>query len=349
MKPGIQYIPFLPLFKFAVSIKNVLYDKKVIPQGKLPVPVISIGNIVAGGSGKTPFTIYLAGLLKQTNIKPAILSRGYGRKSTGFVLVSDGNVVENDVAITGDEPNMIARMLPGVPVAVCEDRIKGGIELFNRFHPDVILLDDAFQHRRLARDMDIVLHPAYSDYKYRWMLPVGYLREPLSAFNRSHLIILTHGTESQYEKLEKRITGFLNRQIPIYRLQYKYQLVPLLSDDYNLENIQKSKINAMAVTGIANPEQFFEQCRQKNIHLKDTLSYPDHYFFSEEDILRWEKKAQESGVSDIIVTRKDAVKLSLLNHKTSLRILVLDQIVHVNDENLFLSRLLDLLSIGAFK
>ena len=158
---------------------------------KLPTKVISIGNITTGGTGKTPAVIFLTKTLSKKGIKCAILSRGYGRKTAGTQLVTDGGAVVTDWRNFGDEPSLMAKSLPGIPIVVDSKRHRGGMFLIDNFNPEVILLDDAFQHRRIERDLDIVLingKDKRSDYR---LLPFGLLREPLSSLKRADALIFT--------------------------------------------------------------------------------------------------------------------------------------------------------------
>ena len=175
--------PVSALFSAVVAARNALYDRGILQQRRLLRPVISIGNLSVGGAGKTPFVIMLAELLRQAGVRVDVLSRGYGRTSSGVLVVDAGG----DARRFGDEPLLIARRLPDVPVIVGESRYQAGLEAERRFQTDVHLLDDAFQHRRLARDFDIVLL-SRRDLQDR-LLPSGLLREPLSSIARAGAVI----------------------------------------------------------------------------------------------------------------------------------------------------------------
>ena len=169
--------PFSILYGLVIEIRNGLFDLGILRSVKFPVPVISVGNITAGGTGKTPFTIYLAYLLKKHFSTIAIVSRGYGRKSRGMQLVSDGQQILLDPSHAGDEPYLIAVHLPDCLVAVSEERSVAVNYLMDNYKPDLILLDDAFQHRQVKRDIDIVLVPVKETYTSKFILPTGNLRE----------------------------------------------------------------------------------------------------------------------------------------------------------------------------
>ena len=169
--------------------RNFFYNLGFFVSRKLPCKVVSIGNLSVGGTGKTPFVLFLANTLKATGLKVAVLSRGYKRKSAGTLVVSDGNAVQSDLENSGDEPFMLANKLKGIPVVVDENRYRGGQLICNEYNPDVILMDDAFQHRRVFRDVDIVL--INSNHRRPKLLPYGLLREPLRNIKRADAVIFT--------------------------------------------------------------------------------------------------------------------------------------------------------------
>ena len=186
-----RYLLFpLALFYWgAVLWRNLFYTIGFFVTRRLPVPVISVGNLTVGGTGKTPAVIYLAQKLQENGFKPAVLSRGYGRNTTGTVVVSDGSKSLGGYEEGGDEPYLMANRLSGIPVVVDELRYRGGCFIVENFHPDVILLDDAFQHRALARDLDIVLLNSQDSPEAYKMLPYGKLREPPFHLRRADVLI----------------------------------------------------------------------------------------------------------------------------------------------------------------
>src|SRR5208282_5230691 len=224
--------PLTGLYTAAAALRNTLFDRGVLSSRRLEQPVVSVGNLSVGGSGKTPFVIALGELLKGRGIRFDVLSRGYGRKSRGVLVVKpDGNAAE-----FGDEPLLIARRL-GIPVVVGESRYAAGRVAERKFQPRLHILDDGFQHRSLARDFDIVLM-AERDFDDR-MLPSGRLREPLSSLARADAIVLPAGLAADHPAL---------RQKPIWRMER--------------EVVLPSTPSAPVVfCGIARPEQFFAQVR----------------------------------------------------------------------------------------
>ncbi len=183
--------PLTGLYGLAIEIRNLLYDKRCIKTSKFDIPVISVGNLTVGGTGKTPFVIYLAQYLKESSLSVGIVSRGYGRKTKGTVIVHDGKSILSSHDESGDEPWLIASALKSVPVIVDEDRTQGIQTLIDKFPVDVVLLDDAFQHRRAGRDLDILLINSRESSGNYHLLPGGKLREPLRQSRRASLIVHT--------------------------------------------------------------------------------------------------------------------------------------------------------------
>jgi tetraacyldisaccharide 4'-kinase len=273
--------PLSALFGAGVEIRNHLYDRGTFRANRLQAPVISVGSISAGGAGKTPFLIMLGEHLKQRGLSFDVLSRGYGRKTTGVMLVDP----EGSPNEFGDEPLLIARKL-GVPVIVGEDRYAAGQFAEGKFGPQAHLLDDGFQHRQLARDFDIVLlterdlHDA--------LLPVGRLREPLSSLTRASAIVLMEGViPEQVPRREEQSVWRVSRII-----------VPPETSD-----------TCFAFCGIARPQSFFAQLRNAGIRLLGTHEFRDHHLYSPPDVELLLRLRQESGATAFITTEKDEVNL----------------------------------------
>ncbi|MBU1715214.1 MAG: tetraacyldisaccharide 4'-kinase [Proteobacteria bacterium] len=181
-----------PLYSAVMRLRAFCYRVGIFSRYQLPVPVVSIGNLTMGGTGKTPMVIHVAKLLQNQNNKVVILSRGYGGKATGQVnIVSDGVEILLDAATAGDEPRLLADTLSGVPVLTGAKRTVTGRYAVENFGPGVVLLDDGFQHMAIARDLDLVLFSAATLLGNGWVFPGGELREPQSALGRAHCFIIT--------------------------------------------------------------------------------------------------------------------------------------------------------------
>jgi tetraacyldisaccharide 4'-kinase len=272
--------PLAILFGLGVRIRNGLYDRGVLRPRRLAGPVVSVGNLSVGGSGKTPFVLLLGALLKQRGTKFDILSRGYGRQSKGIRIVDPAGS-SNEF---GDEPLLLARRL-GVPVIVGEDRYQAGLASEQKFGPQLHLLDDGFQHRALARDFDIVLVTP-EDGRDR-LLPAGRLREPLSSLVRADAVVLTGGATADGLPLSGKLVWRAKRGI-----------LP--------QNIPEKPI---VFCGIARPKNFLLQLRTAGIEPVAEAFYRDHHAYSEQDIRDLIKLREQSDAGGFVTTEKDAINL----------------------------------------
>lgn len=268
------------LFGAAVGARNALYTRGVLPSRRLQRPVISIGNLTVGGSGKTPFVLMLGDLLKQRGISFDVLSRGYGRRTRGVAVVNPGGVPQD----FGDEPLLIARKL-NVPVIVGEQRFEAGQLAEDRFPSRLHLLDDGFQHRALARDFDIVL--VTPEDAHDRLLPAGRLREPLSALARADAVVLTSGAPVNMFPVNGKLVWRAHRTI-----------VPC-----NLPQ------HPFAFCGIARPRIFFTQLRNAGVELAGEASFRDHHQYTERDVRDLISAAERSEADGFVTTEKDAVNL----------------------------------------
>ncbi len=272
--------PLSAIFGAGVAIRNTLYDREVFRVRKLTRPVVSIGNISVGGSGKTPFVIALGALLHERGISFDVLSRGYGRSSTEITAVDPSGPPET----FGDEPLLIAQKL-NVPVIVSADRYLAGLLAEKSFSSKLHLLDDGFQHRRLHRDFDIVLLQP-GDLQDA-LLPVGRLREPLSSLRRAHALVLPDSLEWPFDN--KRI-WHVSRHMAI--------------------DAKAKKEKAIAFCGIARPEQFFADLSECQV-IK-TIAFPDHHRYSQKDGEHLLSIKAATGAQIFITTEKDRINLGPL-------------------------------------
>lgn len=272
------------LYRSVVAVRNYCFDHEILRARRLSWPVISVGNISVGGSGKTPFVIMLGELLKQRGIEVDVLSRGYRRATTGVLRVDPNGTPEQ----FGDEPLLIARNL-GCPVFVGEDRFDAGLEAeetvgggqANRVH----LLDDGFQHRQLHRDFEIVLlnQEDLSDK----LLPAGRLREPISALDRADVVVVDQ--------------DFPEKQLPrgnsqVWRIE---------------RNVTVPELNrpVIAFCGIARPQRFFSALRKHGLDVREEIVFRDHHRYTSDDVGRLAAAQARHPGSRLITTEKDAVNL----------------------------------------
>jgi tetraacyldisaccharide 4'-kinase len=275
-----SFNPLSGIYGAVVGARNALYDQRWLRSRQLQGPVVSVGNLSAGGSGKTPFVILLGELLKARGIRFDVLSRGYGRRTRGVLLVDPGGLPRD----FGDEPLLIARRLQ-TPVVVGEDRYEAGRFAEARFGPQIHLLDDGFQHRGLARDFDIVLVTP-EDTRDR-LLPQGRLREPLRSLRRADAVVLASGASAELfpvaEKMAWRVRrGIVARNIPS---------------------------RPVVFCGVARPQNFLLQLRTAGVDPVAEAFYRDHHAYTEKDVHDLLELRQHSEAGGFVTTEKDAVNL----------------------------------------
>ena len=293
--------PFAILYGFITSIRNFLFDCGILKSYSFPIPVIAVGNLSVGGTGKTPQIEYLIRLLSN-KYHIATLSRGYKRKSEGFILANTTSNAE----ILGDEPFQFYKKFSNIQVAVDANR-KNGIEqllsLSNK--PDIILLDDAFQHRKVKAGFYILL-TAYNDlFTNDFMLPTGNLRESRSGAKRANMIIVTKCPRDISELAQNKIKEKIGIDKTIFFTFIDYDDKIYSNNNNSTFNVNDIKtVDKLLIAGIAKPESFFAYLQSKN---DECLVYPDHHHFSEKDIIDIKEKAKNKI---IITTEKDFVRLS---------------------------------------
>jgi tetraacyldisaccharide 4'-kinase len=281
--------PLAAVFGAGVAARNALYDSGVLKAQRLKWPVVSVGNLSVGGAGKTPFTIMLGEMLQARKMAFDILSRGYGRKSSGIMLVDE----RGSAAEFGDEPLLMARKL-GVPVIVAADRYTAGQfaeSEFSGLRPAhggswLHLLDDAFQHRQLHRDFDIVIATP-EDLRDR-LLPAGRLREPISSLRRAHAIVLTEGASAEGLPIGNQNVWRVTRKIDASGVPFR----------------------PIAICGIARPERFLGDLRDAGIELADEAIFPDHHAYTEPDLRRLLRLRERNNAGGFVTTEKDAINLA---------------------------------------
>lgn len=300
-------LPFSLLYALASSVRNFLFDTGLLPVRKEKVTVISVGNITTGGTGKTPFVVFIAEYLISKGRTPAVISRGYGRGSDDFVIVCDGQSIMANPDEAGDEPVEISEALlesgrQNFVVAVCADRSRAIDEVTAGYPVDTVILDDAFQHRYVSRNLDVVLINAYEylndAWSHRFTLPSGNLREPAKGLQRADIIVQNNkGCDlPDIPQLKKR-GSFL--PVTEYKTQYFVD-----SENAILTKIPEP---AILVSGLADNGSFFELARKSGVKIIDAVAFEDHRNYSGDDAERILEKY--SGSEAIVTTRKDFVKL----------------------------------------
>jgi tetraacyldisaccharide 4'-kinase len=293
-------------YRCAAAARNRLYDKGALRQERLPCPVISVGNLTVGGTGKTPIVILLANALRNRGRRPAVLSRGYGGNAKAPVnIVADGTRVLMDWREVGDEPVLIARSAEGTPVLTGPRRVLTGRTALEKFGADCLILDDAFQHRALYRDLDILLIDAARPFGNGFLLPRGPLRENPNAIGRAHLVIGTGGDVQDPDHAGQE-APFL----PAFRGSHRP--TALVEADSGrmlpLSEIRGQRVCAFA--GIGRPDSFRRSLTDLGAQIISFLPYPDHHPYTRSDLDHIRRLNAQSGAARIVTTEKDGVRLA---------------------------------------
>lgn len=296
----ILLFPFAIIYGIITSIRNILFDNGILKSTSFHVPVIAVGNLSVGGTGKTPQIEYLIRLFSE-KYKIATLSRGYKRKSEGFIL-ADSSV---NAEIIGDEPFQYYKKFPQIRVAVDANRTNGIQKLLDQINPpEIILLDDAYQHRKVKADFYVLL-TAYNDlYCDDFMLPTGNLRESRSGAKRAKIVIVTKCpptlSRDEKNKIQSKLNLNADQQLFFTEINYGAEVISEVKT-LNVKEVQNT--NKILFAGIAKPEPFFNYLKKEG---DETLSFPDHHHFSESEISDIKLKANGKL---IITTEKDYVRI----------------------------------------
>src|SRR3989339_588223 len=300
--------PLAFVYAVIIRMRNFLFNKKIFSAAKVNAKVISIGNITVGGSGKTPAVLMLGKMLKENGKKIGVLSRGYGRNSFGYVFVSDGNEIKSSVEKCGDEIILVAGELK-IPTAVCEKRAKGAAQLLKDASVDTIILDDAFQHRWIHRDLDIVLvDQRFLDIVEQNPIPLGMMREPFESLDRADIIIINRKFSEKTEVPEKLKRYFAGKEVfhGYYSSQGIFDVKSHKS--FAIEDFQGQK--SLVVCGIAKPYSFLNILERNKIDIANKLLYPDHANYTTAEVQEIRKMFYDTNSHSVLTTHKDAVKLT---------------------------------------
>lgn len=290
------------------------YQSRVLKQKRLSVPVISIGNLTVGGTGKTPITIDLARSLMQFGLKVGVLSRGYKRQSSDRVLVvSDGRTVFVDALQAGDEPYLIAKSVAGAVVIVSADRYEGGKTAVNDYGCDVIILDDGFQHLKLERNFDVVVYDYNDDPNDLQLLPAGRLREPFASLSRADCLVISKLPDNPDAKRLSAIRMMANRfkpGIPILTCRFEADGFHRVYTSQNVTiTTRGAGTRVFAFCGIARPEGFFKHLEESGCVIVGKETFPDHHWLTQAELTRLADSFKKSGAQFLVTTEKDRVRL----------------------------------------
>ena len=311
LAPAVASWLYLPgvAYRAAVGLRNALYDRGRLGIQRLPCLVISIGNLTVGGTGKSPLTSCVAGLLRDSGYRVGVVSRGYRRRATvDPLLVSDGKALLADARSAGDEPYLIARDNPAVPVAVGTDRARAARLLLRASSPEVIVLDDAFQHRRLARDLDLLLVDGRDPWGNGKMLPRGPMREPLASIARAHAVILTRSDGQCPPSLASALERF-NPDAALFHCSIEPRAF-IRPDGETIGLAALKGFSVYAFSGIARPERFEEDLRALGVRLVGSRRFSDHHAFRPRDMEQVSAEARRAGAEVLVTTEKDLVRIA---------------------------------------
>src|SRR5262245_9782460 len=310
--------PPAKLYQLGVRARLALYENKIFKINRLSAPVISIGNLTVGGTGKTPCVAFIAGLLCDACHDVAILSRGYKRESEGRIEVSNGKEILSGPRESGDEPYLLAQSCPGVRVVVDRDRYQAGKWLIERAPVSVFILDDGFQHLQLARDLNLLLVDATESLEEAEIVPLGRLREPLAGIRRSDAVIVTRSDQSFDRRLlERIITKYSRRTIPIIYAYHEITHLRRLDNREKCETSSFSNDRVAALSGIARPERFIDDLRRLGMRVVLRRDFPDHHRYSHEEFDEVVVAALAAGAQALMTTEKDAANLPIEVLKSS--------------------------------
>ncbi len=304
--------PFGPIYGLAMRFRNAAYRNGILRTRRLPCPVISIGNISLGGTGKTPHVIAMAKWLMARGVKAGIISRGYrGKAGKGPLVVSDGSRTIARISQAGDEPIMMADILGNVPIVVGSDRYNAAMRAISKLGVEVIILDDGFQHLRLHRDLDIILMPAASPEGNSRIFPGGDLREPITSISRAHAVLLTRSEQLQPSDLDiqrKRIQE-LARDVPVFTSKTIMRGLKNRKGE-RLPMTAAAGMRLYAFCGLGDPDAFWQTLNGlKSLKVVGTRAFRDHFNYTVPVMENLFKDAMEAGTDALITTSKDYIKV----------------------------------------
>jgi tetraacyldisaccharide 4'-kinase len=308
----IALTPLSVVYGLGVRIRNGLYRRGIRKAHDVGAPVISVGNLTTGGTGKTPLVELLALRMARDGRRVCVLTRGYSRKTTGRVLVSDNEVILADVNDAGDEPLLLAESLRGRAAVVCDkNRVAAAQWAIGNLGSQIFILDDAFQHQQIQRTVNILVIDATNAFGNGKLLPAGILREPRTELRRADCIVITRADESgDLEQLRGQIEEIAGSK-PIFTSSIR--LSDVSSPDQNsAADVIERELPVAAFCGIGNPNSFFDLVRREGFDLVFNRTFRDHHSYTQSDINQLVRDASARGAQALVTTTKDAVKLRSL-------------------------------------
>lgn len=300
--------PLSALYKLAVRSRLAAYRNGLLTTSKLGVPVISVGNITVGGTGKTPLVEFICHTLVREGRRVCVLTRGYGRNDPkNRVVVSDGRFIHATVDEAGDEALLLAQNLLGKAAVVSDsNRTAAGVWAMNELAADVFVLDDGFQHLQLARDLNVVTIDASDPWGGNRLLPYGRLREPLAGLDRADCAVITRVEPDQYVSVIAEIRKMMKGK-PVFTSHMCVKGVRTLTGQAT--SLTSLPQPVAAFCGVGNPNSFFRQLNRDGIQLVLAEAFPDHHSYTQAELSSLSQRAVSAGARSLITTAKDAVKL----------------------------------------
>jgi 3-deoxy-D-manno-octulosonic-acid transferase len=295
------------------DLRAAAYAHGLLRSFRLDRPVISVGNMSLGGSGKTPAVLAICRILLQRNLRPVVLTRGYGGRSTGAVQVLEGEKDgKANPGVTGDEPRMISDRLPEVPVVVSPDRVAAGRYALDVFRPDVFVLDDGFQYLRLRRDLNLLVLDSMRPFGNGFVFPRGLLREAVRQMARADAVLLTHVADPVETEELRRFLERYRPELPVFTSRHAIVHLVHMSTGRVLSIGEMEPVRIMAVAGIGQPDRFFKMLQDRRMTIAAACEYSDHYRYTEDDLQMLESEARRRNAAMIVTTEKDAVRIESL-------------------------------------
>ncbi len=299
-------------YRGLLGFRDALYAAGLLRSRALPCPVIGIGNLTLGGTGKTPAVELAVRTLREAGAEPGVVSRGYGRLTAGVQVVSDRTGIRLDARRAGDEPLLLARRLPGVPVVVGGNRFEAGKLCVERFGVSALVLDDAFQHRTLRKDLEVLLVNGLSPWGNGRLFPRGPLREPFEAMGRAHLLVVTRPPDADCVSEISRMFRLHNPEGALVLADYEpVECWQAQCNTSHAPDELKGR-RLLAFAGIAYPEGFRETLARIGVTVAGFEKFPDHYWYEEDDLVSLVERARAGGAEGLVTTEKDWVRLSCL-------------------------------------
>jgi len=299
-------------YRGLLGAREWLYSRGVLASRALDCPVVAVGNLTVGGTGKTPAVELAVRTLRELGHKPAVLSRGHGRRSQGVQVVADAAAIRLDAEEGGDEPFLLARRLPGTPVVVGSNRFEAGTLARARFGVTALVLDDGFQHRTLVKNLEIVMARALHPWGNGRLLPGGPLREPLESLARAHLVVATGARRAEDAGEVRATVERLAPGVPVLTAVHEptecfessaMRFVPLSA---------LGKARLLAFAGIGSPDGFTRTLGDTAVDVQGFERFGDHHWYTRDDLARLDRRAAETGAEGVITTEKDWVRLRAL-------------------------------------